>query len=208
MRKANPQSVRERGSHMRENGRERLALFGGSVPFLIGFFAGIALLILGRSWFLGSGDMMGADKTHYIGCLDIHKNRLFFYVLGLRLRTLILMLLLSATPLGRFVRYGYTAWYGLSFGMILTAAYAVYGVKGLWLVCICLFPQILFYIPAFMLLYRTSGRIYEQYACGYGEMSRQQLLMNVGVILLLGLLGCLTEGYVNSVIVMKLLKKF
>lgn len=193
---------------MRENERERLALFSGSVPFLIGFFAGIALLVVGRSWFLGNGDMMGADKTRYIGYLDIHKKRLFLYVIGLRLRTFVLMLLLSATPFGRFVRYGYTAWYGFTFGMILTAAYAVYSVKGLWLICICLFPQILFYIPAFILLCKASGWIYEQYACGYGGSGRQQFLISLGVILLLGMLGCLTEGYVNSVIVMKMLKNF
>lgn len=193
---------------MREQERERLALVGGSVPFLIGFFAGIALLAFGRDWFLGSGNMLGADKTHYIGYLDIHKNRLFLYVLELRMRTVILMLLLSATPLGRLVRYGYTAWYGLAFGMILTAAYAVYGVRGLWLVCVCLFPQILFYIPAFILLCATSRRIYEQYGCGYGGIGRRQLLTGIGVILFLGVLGCIMEGYVNSLIVMKLLKKF
>lgn len=193
---------------MREHERGRLALISGSVPFLIGFFAGIALLVLGRGWFLESGNMMGADKTHYIGYLDIHKNRLFLYVLELRMRTVILMLLLSVTPLGRFVRYGYTAWYGLAFGMILTAAYAVYGVRGLWLVCLCLFPQILFYIPAFILLCAASRQIYEQYVCGYGGLGRRQLAAGIGVILLLGVLGCITEGYVNSLIIMKMLKKF
>lgn len=193
---------------MREHERGRLALIGESVPFLIGFFAGIALLVLGRSWFLGAGDMMGAAKTHYIGYLDIHKNRLFLYVLRLRMRTVILMLLLSVSPLGRFVRYGFAAWYGLAFGMILTASYAVYGIKGLWLLCICLFPQILFYVPAFILLCGMSKRIYEQSVSGYGGLGGRQLLTGIGVILLLGVIGCLMEGYVNSLIVMKLLKKF
>ncbi|MDE5818411.1 MAG: stage II sporulation protein M [Lachnospiraceae bacterium] len=193
---------------MREHERGRLALLSGSAPFLIGFFAGIALLVLGRSWFLGSGDMMGADKTHYIGYLEIHKNRLLFYVLGLRMRTVAFVLLLSVTPLGRLVRHGYTAWYGLAFGMTLTAAYAVYGVKGLWLVCICLFPQILFYIPAFILLCRTSERIYEQAGGGYRGIGTRQILTGIGVIVLLGVLGCLAEGYINSLIVMKMLKKF
>lgn len=193
---------------MRERERGRLALIGGSVPFLIGFFAGIALLVLGREWFLGSGNMLGADKTHYIGYLDIHKNRLFFYVLEQRMRTVILMLLLSVTPVGRFIRYAYTAWYGLAFGMILTAAYAVYGVRGLGLIGICLFPQILFYIPAYILLCVTSKRIYEQYTCGYGGSGGHRLLAGIGVILLLGMLGCITEAHVNSLIVMKMLKNF
>ena len=193
---------------MREHERERLALLSGSVPFLIGFFAGIALFVLGRGWFLGGGDMMGTEKTHYIGYLDIHKNRLFLYVLNLRMRTVVLMLLLSVTPLGRIVRYGFTAWYGLSFGMVLTASYAVYSVKGVWLVCICLFPQILFYIPAFILLCRTSRWMYEQHAGGYGGIDRKQILTGIGVILILGVLGCIMEGYVNSVIVMKMLKNF
>ncbi|MCM1536909.1 MAG: stage II sporulation protein M [bacterium] len=193
---------------MRERERGRLALIGGSVPFLIGFFAGIALLVLGREWFLGSGNMLGADKTHYIGYLDIHKNRLFFYVLEQRMRTVILMLLLSVTPIGRFIRYAYTAWYGLAFGMILTAAYAVYGVRGLGLVGTCLFPQILFYIPAYILLCVMSKRIYEQYTCGYGGAGWHRLLAGIGVILLLGMLGCIAEAYANSLIVMKMLKNF
>ncbi len=193
---------------MREKERERLALFGGLVPFLIGFFAGIALLVFARTWFLGSGNLMGAERTHNIGYLDIHKNRLFFYVLGLRMRTVLLRLLLSWAPFGRFVRHGYKAWYGFCFGMILTASYAVYGVKGLWLVCICLFPQILLYIPAFVLLCHISGRISELHAGGFGTAGIRQLLTGIGIVFLLVLAGCLVEGYVNSVIVMKMLKKF
>lgn len=193
---------------MREKERERLALFGGLVPFLIGFFAGITLFVFGRTWFLGSGSLMGAGRTHYIGYLDIHKNRLFFYVLGLRMRTVVLMLLLSAAPFGHWVRHGYKAWYGFCFGMILTASYAVYGVKGLWLVCVCLFPQILLYIPAFVLLCRISERINGLHTGAYGAAGIRQLLAGVGVVLFLTLAGCLAEGYINSVIVMKMLKNF
>lgn len=193
---------------MREVERERFAAISGSAPFLLGFAAGVALLIIGRSRFIGNGGLMGSDATGYLGCLDIHRNKLFLYVLRLRLRTVFMMLLLSFTPLGRWVRQCYGAWYGFSFGMILTAAYAVYGPKGLGLVCACLFPQILFYVPAFLLLCKASKQIEEEFVRRYAGGGKRSLIVTCAGALLLSLLGCLAEGYWNPLIVMKILKNF
>ncbi len=193
---------------MRENVRERFAVLSGSAPFLLGFAAGIALLVMGRSRFLGDGGMMGTGATGYLGYLEINRNRLFLYVVKLRLRTVFMMLLLSFTPLGRWIRQCYSAWYGLASGMVLTAAYAVYGAKGLWLVCVCLFPQILIYVPAFILLCKIAGQIYDEYACRYTGAGWRRILVRGAGLMILVMLGCLAEGYVNPLIVMKMLKNF
>lgn len=193
---------------MREQNRERFALAGGSAPFLLGFMAGIALLVIGRSGFLGKSGLMGTDTTGYLSYLEIHRNRLFLYVLRLRFRTVFMMILLSFTPLGRWVRQVYAAWYGLAFGMILTASYAVYGLRGLWLVCICLVPQIFIYVPSFLLLCSVSKQICDEYVLRYGSGGKQQLLFRCGIAVLCCILGCLAEGYLNPLIVMKMLKNF
>ena len=85
----------------------------------------------------------------------------------------------------------FRVWAGTFGGVLLSAAAADLGMKGCLLCVTALFPQFLFYIPAFVVL------LWYCYTAPQSHWNRQK---TVFVILAMSL-GLITELYVNPVVV-------
>lgn len=108
-------------------------------------------------------NLMSRDYITSIGILDnffleqyremeINAAEFLWYVAYVRLLPVVLLFALGCTKLRKGVAVSYILWTGFSSGMILVAAVMKMGVKGIILCLISLFPQMLFYIAAYLML--------------------------------------------------------
>lgn len=178
------------------------------IPFFSGFLIGLFFVLLFSRQLLSAQIFWGMDTVSELQYLTVKKESLFFYVLGIRWRTVLLMIFFSVTILGKLFRIACTAWYGFSFGSMLMAASIYFHGKGILLVLAGVFPQILLYLPAYMLLCHMNR---ELYACAC-ENSAGISVKSVGsrllVLAILVMAGCLTESYINPEIVTRVIKIF
>lgn len=176
------------------------------LSFLGGFFAGI---IYGWIFAPGYIEQIGfLSDSFLLGYLkeDIDGNHLFGYLLKGRSVSLFSVWILGSSFLGGILIYLVLLWTGFSVGLYLTAGLVKRGISGLGFCIAAVFPQMLFYIPAFGLVLIQAFVL-----SGKREMGRERVL-RYGVILfvsfLLLFLGVLMESYVNPAILKKLLKIF
>lgn len=178
------------------------------IPFFIGFLAGVFfLLLMGKRLLTGHG-ILGYGSLAELKYLTVNREKLFLYVMEIRWKTVILMIFLSVTVLGRLFCIACTAWYGFAFGSMLMAGCMAYRLKGMWFVLACQFPQILCYIPAYILLCKISRQLYECRYLHRIDLSVKEIASHMLMIGTMVFAGCLLESYVNPLIVMKLLKIF
>lgn len=178
------------------------------IPFFIGFLIGVLFVIVFGRQFITKQELWGIGSFSNIRYLSVKKESLFLYVLEIRWRVVLLMIFLAVTMLGRLVRIICTAWYGFCFGTMLMAASMVYHMKGILLVLSGLFPQMLLYVPAYILLCSISRQLYECTSEHRTDISVKELGSRLLVLIALVMAGCLLESYVNPVLMTKLLKKF
>ncbi len=191
--------IRNRGFH---------PAFAGWIPFLSGFLLGLFFVILFSRQLLSKQIFWGLDTVSDLRYLTVKKESLFFYVLGIRWRMVLLMIFFSVTILGKLVRVACTAWYGFCFGSMLMAASIYFHGKGILLVLAGIFPQILLYLPAYMLLCHINRELYTC-ACENGTgISARAVGSQLFILAMLVMGGCLVESYINPVVVTKVIKLF
>ena len=191
--------IRNRGFH---------PAFAGWIPFLAGFLTGLFFVILFSGQLVNKQIFWGLDAVSELRYLTVRKESLFFYVLGIRWRTVLLMIFFSVTILGKLFRIACTAWYGFCFGSMMMAASMYFHGKGILLVLAGLFPQILLYLPAYMLLCSMSR---ELYACACENRTGISVRTVGSRLLILALFvmgGCLAESYINPAVFAKVIKLF
>lgn len=181
--------------------------------FLAGIFLGMILVNFGKKVLLADTGMLNEEALYHMKYMTVDGNALFWYVMGIRLKTLVGLVVLATTYLG-LVAVGCAAVnYGVLAGMFLVSALMRYGVKGILLVITAIFPQYLIYGPAFFFLLiwceQICRLIYFEKGARLG--SRQfvlvKLLQLLGIIAVI-ITGCALESYVNPMILIKLLKNF
>ena len=182
------------------------ALFGG------GFIVGILLLSLWRKELAGGG-FLDEDMLYHMKYMTVDSRALMWYVLGERLKSVIIAAVLATTYLGLAFAWALAAWYGLTAGMFFALAVLRYGVKGILLAVVGMFPQYLVYIPAFYFLIRWCESVcrsiyFEKVAVlADKHILLMKLLQLLGIIAVV-IIGCLLESYVNPIILNGLLKIF
>ena len=112
---------------------------------------------------------------------------------------MLLLILLSYTPLRKLTFRIVTAWVGLSYGMLFKLFFCWYGVSGLGLLIVSNLPHFLFYWMAYGLL--------------YWEMDRQRLRtvknpMGIFVGIAVVIMGIAIESYVNPFLLRTYLRIF
>lgn len=182
--------------------------------FCAGMLAGFFIMNLGKSILLGNTGLFDEDTLYRMKYMSVDSSALFCYIFRKRMMVLILVAVLSTTYLGYVVCLGVTVWCGMSSGVFLSVLAARYGIKGLVLAVVSIFPQYLFYIPAVIMMLGWSESLYRTiYSRGISaDLGNRAFVMIklgwLGIIAALVLLGCLMEGYVNPGILIGYLKVF
>lgn len=185
--------------------------------FLGSFLLGILIMNMGNETLLGDAGIFNTASMNRLKFIEINDGKFFYYVLQKRLGGCVILLLLSTTTLGWILTYGVVLWQGTTTGMIITAAVIRYGIKGLLLILGGMFPHQCLLIPgSIMLLGWCLENYYWIHRYGKGTVpyfrSRRQQLFHQGVlllwILLVMLIGCILESYVNPILISDLVKIF
>lgn len=178
--------------------------------YFISFFLGILLAnILGFEQL----EQYGILNEYFIKQLlyvSINYNELFLYVVENRGVIFLLLLVFSITRLGMPVHFLYIAWNGFSFGVAMVSVIANFGIKGILVLCGFLFPQYLFYVLLYLLIFVISCYWQERQESGQNPSLGipKVMLVAVVIVLLVGffMLGVITESYVNPYIIEKIVK--
>lgn len=185
------------------------------ILFIIGICGGVVLANLINSEWLSGTEFLEESALFQARYAAIDNLSLFLCLLGQRLGAAVLLILLSTTFLGLAAVWFYALRYGFSLGILIAALFAEQGIKGLLLLLAGLFPQILLYVPAWVLLLalaeRTCRRLYYMNGNeGLSGLKRMgiHLSAQTGLLLFVLAAGCWLEAYVNPVLLRLALRLF
>lgn len=184
--------------------------------FFAGFIAGILIMYFGKSALLENTGLL--DENTFVGMkyMTVDSSALFYYVLKKRMGSALALAILSTTYLGLLVCAVFSVWYGVLSGAFLSALIIRYGIKGLILAIVSIFPQYILYFPAFAALLiicsELNRKIYFQ-KYGYSGNGRKGKLFSEKIITFLAIMavifvGCVLESFCNSKILLSFLKIF
>lgn len=189
-----------------------------AVVVAVGFAVGLVLMNLGKKALLYNTGLLSEYTLYDLKYSGVDSHAFFLYLLQKRIGIALVLAVLSTTWLGLAAAWTGAAWLGVSFGMLMMASILRYGLKGILLIFAGVFPQILVYFPAALLLLQWIQEFcmaiyYPERLKEFQEVKdRSQLLrkkaLRLPLLLAALLFGCLLEGYVNPKIVSGLLKIF
>lgn len=182
--------------------------------FCLGVLAGILIMSFGKSILLENTGIFDEYTLYRLKYMSVDGNALFCYAFRRRMTTLLVMAVLATTYLGYVVCMGAAAWCGMSLGVFLSALSVRYGIKGLILAFVGVFPQFLFFVPAIVMMLGWSESLYRAiYSRSLAaDVSGRAFILKkagwLGLIALAVLLGCVMEGYINPGLLIGYLKVF
>lgn len=185
--------------------------------FTIGLFLGILIVNVGYDTWIGKSSLLGADMITRLKNSVPDGNGLFVYVLKHRLFTVCMLGLLATTMIGLPAVCGYICYMGLSAGCLLSVAVIRYGIRGLLLMAAGIFPQGILLIPGYAALFiwavGVNRMLYfhgvnREYHIGYGRQTYLRKGLQMAGIIIVVMIGCLLESYVNPQILQFVLKIF
>ncbi|MCR5754298.1 MAG: stage II sporulation protein M [Acetatifactor sp.] len=174
-----------------EQHRIRLRKIPMLIVFIIGIFMGIFLVKSEKSSLLDSEGMLDVMSLCTVQQFPVNNKALFLFVFIKRMFSCFALLILLYVSIGAIVCTFYILWCGMGLGAVFTLAGMRYGVKGILLIVVSLFPQFFVYIPAiYMLMYK-----------------RIRLPESVGIVVLI-FIGCVAEAFWNPGLLQGFLKIF
>ena len=183
--------------------------------FTVGMFLAVIIVNLGKNMLLENTTLLDEYALYHMKYMTVDSSVLFYYILKSRLKSVLGMVIMSTTYLGMIVCAGATLWYGVCAGSYLAVAVLRYGVKGILLVLAGVLPQFLLYVPAMVLLMRWCEKMYRgiylykgiKTEAGDSLLLPRYFLQFIGILVLI-LIGCILESFINPHIMMGLLKIF
>lgn len=181
--------------------------------FFAGMAAGILIMNIGKGILLDNTGLFDEYTLNGMKYMTVDSNALFSYVFRERMIKFLALAVLSTTYLGLAVCVCTIAWCGMSAGAYFAALTLRYGIKGIFLALISLFPQYLFYIPAILSLLVWCVSLYRgiyNRTINFGEDKTflPKKLLTLSLIFLAATAGCFLESYVNPYFLLKYLKIF
>lgn len=183
--------------------------------FVMGIVVGILAIHFGRSFLLENTGFLDENTLYNMKYMSVDSKAYFYYVLRARLGKALFLAVLATTYLGVVLCAGTALWYGISVGAFLSAAMLRYGLKGFFLVVISAFPQYIIYAPVLLSLLvwceKLCRGIYFQRTIPMGkgiDLLKSANLMRLIIILLLLLIGCFLESFLNPHLLTAFLKIF
>lgn len=201
--------MRIRREKMREGG------FPIAVIFAAGLFAGMLLMNFGKSILLENTGLLDEYTLYHMKYMTVDSSALFYYVLQNRLKTALILAVLSTTYLGMVVCIGTVGWYGMCAGAFLAAAVIRYGLKGILLVLTGIFPHYMIYVPAMIALLFWCRKIYygiyvdRSFGTDADKMHNMpRCVLQLTGILFMFVVGTFLESFLNPYLMIGLLKIF
>ncbi len=180
-------------NHLKRTEVSHLSLFCG--VFIV---SSLVILVMGKDAVLQS-EVFDCNALSLFRLQGTDKVEMLIYILRERIFILPFLFLLATTYLGKWAGYVYCIWYGAGMGAIMGTVLLRYGVEGIFLILGSVFPQYLFYVPAFII---SIGITKTQ------RKPEKRLMIQVLMMELLIIAGCLTECYINPTLVEKFIKLF
>ena len=192
-------TMREQWTRVRERICEKEHLL---LVFFIGLLLGIFLL-------------NGTDISSKIGCLDketltsmkeasIDRKAYLNYLFRNRMWLVACSSVLATTYLGSVTAYMTTIGFGTMVAVFFREAIHQYGLRGVLLGFVSMFPQYILYFPAFFLLNRWCIRLCRlihtpkcKLSCNGKEGLKALHLGQLAFVVFLVSVGCLAETYIN-----------
>lgn len=159
--------------------------------FMPGFLCGILYVNFALKQYMTDMGIFNLQfLEQYTGTEFVAKEYLL-YLTGIRLLPFGILTGLVLTRMRRIISFVFLAWTGFSLGTLLTMAVFYMGLKGIVFCIAGIFPQFLFYIPAYVVVL-WYGMTYPQ-----SRWNHQKTIFVIGMMLT----GLILEAYVNPVFV-------
>lgn len=159
--------------------------------FMPGFLAGtIYVNFIAKKYMAEPGIFNDYFLNQFVN-VKIDVRDYLWYLIRLRAVPFLVLGIFSFTRLRKAAAVFFLIWTGISGGILISAAAAELGIKGCLLCVTALFPQFLFYIPAFLILL---------WYCCSAPQTRWNRQKTIFVVLMMSL-GLILELYVNPIIV-------
>lgn len=187
------------------------------IIFTIGFMIGIFLMNISQEFFLSDDGILNLSTISRLKYIEVDNSSFLYYVSKERVKIILLLCLLATTYVGIASVYCFILWQGFMVGMFFTAAIIRYGLKGILLLCIGLLPQQLLLVPAWILLSnwccQICCKIYFPYKMSESEnYIKSHYFLRKGLsllwIILVVIIGCILECYVNPILVFEFFSFF
>lgn len=179
--------------------------------FFGGMLAGIFLL--GGKQGEAKWDPIGIELFLQTLSVEIEKKAFLKYLLGIRLKQVLVPAVLATTYLGAITTRVCMFTGGVAVGVLASGLFRQFAVKGLILLLAGSFPHYLLYLPAYLWLYRwclrTCSEIYFTKVI-HGDFkvwAGKRILRLLGILVVV-ITGSLLESYVNPGLVRQMLGKF
>ena len=186
---------------------------GRMLVFMTGFCLGMVFFYLSGG-IQGNGDFIrgifSIDSFSQIKDFLVYKRGLLEYIFGIRLGQLVFIMLCATSTLGGVLAYGILGWCGFELALLVFAAVYQYGVLGLLFSVLLFLPHGIFYAFVLLLVFSKSWKANK--ANSYQQLGRKRsnlperlaVVRNIFIILVIFLLGILSEVYINPEILKKL----
>lgn len=178
----------------------------------VGFFTGILLANLMGTEILNSYGVLNSYFLKQFVYCNLNYESLATDVFLQRLRIAAFLILLDLLVQKSIFEKILGVLFSFMFGIFITASISNFGLKGILLVGILLFPQWIFYVGAFLLFLQGAKRREQRTILHYATDSRRKnVLMLIAfyvIFVLVIVAGSLTETYINPLILKKILKIF
>ena len=200
-------------------GIKRYQLHNGQLPlwsiFWAGVLTGIIIINFGKSILLENTGLLDEYTLYHMKYMTVDSSALFYYILRIRIKCFLSLVIFATTYLGLLVCAGTAFGYGVSLGAYLSVLLIRYGIKGILFAVLSIFPQYLLYVPAMagLLLWCEGLNRSIYFKSGFlieteGNTTISRRIIKLAGLLLLVLVGCIAESFVNPNVMKWLLDFF
>lgn len=156
--------------------RKRLLVF-----YMPAFLAGILYVNLTVGRMSADAGIFSSYFLEQYQATEIVTGEYLLYLLPVRILPFLVLLGLAFTKMRKAAAVLFLVWTGFSSGFLLSMAVLSLGIKGIILCLAGVFPQFLFYVPAYLLV------LWYSYSYPRGEWNLQKSIGS-GVMILMGLI--------------------
>ena len=185
--------------------------------FFLGIIIGIILIFLCRGRLQTDIYLLNEEWILSVQNRTLDSKALYIYILLKRIKEMGIMVLFATTFAGLVCLYGYIGTVGVGVGVLTAIACLRYGIKGLVLILVASFPQMIFYLSSFLYLfhlcYQLCIKLYYPHK-DYWKINGSTkvfLLKNIlfaCITLVVVIIGTVRESYVNPKIFFNFIKNF
>lgn len=166
------------------------------ILYMFGFFIGniYANLFL-KDYITSIGIFSEYFFDHYL-ITDFNEKQYLFYLFRVRLVPTIVLCAASITKARKIIIFSFLIWTGFLGGIVVAAAIMKMGILGSIYSILVVFPHMIAYFAAYILLAWNAGRYYKI----------KQKYLQFMIVFFLICIGILTECYINPLLIKMFLK--